>query len=161
MRVRVPSAAPIYVDIPTIRTYNMGMKSSEKWGRTGSETTEKSDEQLAEETIVKTVCNTIFKSLVVVILTFGGCSMHSNMFDDDRLLAEAALATAKGEATVKKAEAELEQIKAIERLVAAGIDPAGARCAIKGDECRNGNFSVTVTTPVIEVETETSATPAE
>ena len=51
-------------------------------------------------------------------------------------------------------------------LVAAGIDPAGARCAIKGDECRNGNFSVTVSTPTaelatVEVGTETSATPAE
>ena len=122
----------------------------------------KGDEPLTDEqALIKLVCNTVFRSVVVIFLTFGGCTMHSNMYDDDRLLAEAELATAKGEATVKKAEAELEQIKAIERLVAAGIDPAGARCAIKGDECSNGNFSVTISTPVVEVETETSATPAE
>ena len=148
------------------------MSFEEKYGgkdksSAGPKVLVKGDEPLTDEqALIKLVCNTVFRSVVVIFLTFGGCTMHSNMYDDDRLLAEAALATAKGEASVKEAEAEFEQIKAIERLVAAGIDPAGARCAIKGDECRNGNFSVTVSTPAIEVATievgtETSATPAE
>jgi len=115
----------------------MGMSFKEKYGGGDKSTTEtkaliKGDEPLTDEqALIKLVCNTVFRSVVVIFLTFGGCTMHSNIYDDDRLLAEAELATAKGEATVKKAEAELEQIKAIERLDK-GLFP-GSFCKIVQD----------------------------
>lgn len=72
----------------------------------------------------------------VIVLTlftiFGGCSMHSNTFDGERLKGQAEIQRAKTEASVAESNTRLEEIKAIERLINSGTNPIAARCAVKG-----------------------------
>ena len=78
-----------------------------------------------------------------IVLTFGGCTMHSNMYDAERLAGEAeiertlteraiAQASATKEQTLADTEAKREETLAIERLIGSGVNPVAARCAVKG-----------------------------
>lgn len=69
---------------------------------------------------------------VVFLLTVGSCTMHSNTFDKDRILANAELERANAASIEASSKAELEQIKAIEALIQGGVDPIAARCAVMG-----------------------------
>ena len=82
--------------------------------------------------LLKTGIYTVTAIIVTLFLVFGGCTMHSNTFDGERLRGKAEIERAKTEASVAKSKAQLEEVKAIERLVNSGINPVVARCAVKG-----------------------------
>ena len=82
--------------------------------------------------LLKTGIYTVTSIIVTLFLVFGGCTMHSNTFDAERLKGQAEIERAKTESSVAASKARMEEIKAIERLVAAGTHPIAARCAIKG-----------------------------
>lgn len=70
--------------------------------------------------------------ILTLFLIFGGCTMHSNTFDGERLKGKAEIERAITEREVAASQARLEEIKAIERLVNSGVGTVAARCAIKG-----------------------------
>jgi hypothetical protein len=74
-------------------------------------------------------CATVF---VTIMLVFGGCTMHSNTFDAERLKGQAEIERSKTEASIARSNAQLEEIQAIERLVTSGVNPIAARCAVMG-----------------------------
>lgn len=72
-------------------------------------------------------------AVVLTLFTiFASCTMHSNTFDGERLKGEAEIQRAKTEASIAESNAQLEEIKAIERLINSGTNPVAARCAVKG-----------------------------
>ena len=82
--------------------------------------------------LLKTGIYTVTTVVVTLFLVFGGCTMHSNTFDAERLKGKAEIERAKTEASVAQSNAKLEEIKAIERLINSGTNPIAARCAVKG-----------------------------
>ncbi len=81
--------------------------------------------------------------LIVVFLGMTTCAIHSNTYDEarargeaEKIRAESSLAKIKSEAKIKEIEADqkakTDEIEAIERLIAKGINPVAARCAVKG-----------------------------
>ena len=90
---------------------------------------------------VKFVMYIVSGILVTFFLVVGSCSMHSNTFDAERRSADAKYELARAERTRASLEADLEEIKAIERLVKNGTDPIAARCAVKGWDSRDTTCS--------------------
>jgi hypothetical protein len=73
------------------------------------------------------------------IMLMTTCTMHSNTYDPERLREEAAIRQVEAEIERIKVEVDREAIrarqeatKAIERLIAKGVNPVAARCGIKG-----------------------------
>ncbi len=87
----------------------------------------------------------IAASVIVALFTvMGGCSMHSNTFDGERLRGQAEIERTKTERSVAESNAEKEEILAIERLVYQGVNPIAARCAVKGNELANFGENICV-----------------
>ncbi len=82
--------------------------------------------------LLKTGIYTVTAIILTLFTIFGGCSMHSNTFDGERLKGVAEIQRAKTEASIAESNAKLEEIKAIERLINSGTNPIAARCAVKG-----------------------------
>jgi len=92
-----------------------------------------------EHRIWRLVIISIATFLVVVFLGMTTCTMHSNTYDDARARADAEkiraqkeLAQIENTTKAKQIEAKAKQIEAIERLIAKGINPVAARCAVEG-----------------------------
>jgi hypothetical protein len=82
--------------------------------------------------LLKPALYTAATVICIIIMTFAGCSMHSNTYDGERLKGEAEIQRAVTERAKAEAEARKEETLAIERLVGTGINPVAARCAVKG-----------------------------
>lgn len=70
----------------------------------------------------------VFCFLVIVV---GGCTAHSNTFDEARIRAEAELQKAQTEYTAAQNQIRIEEIAAIERLVKEGVNPFTAACGFQ------------------------------
>ena len=94
---------------------------------------------------VKFIIKTVAIVIVALFTIMGGCSMHSNAYDGERLLGDAEVQKAKTEARMAEVQADenikvaaskakTEQTLAIERLIGTGVNPIAARCAVMGWE---------------------------
>ena len=70
--------------------------------------------------------------ILTLFLVFGGCTMHSNTFDGERLRGEAEIERTITEREIAASKARQEDVATIERLVLNGTHPVAARCAVMG-----------------------------
>ena len=87
----------------------------------------KDSDQIAKIAIY---CATTF--LVVLFLSFVGCSMHSNSLDGERNKTEAIKIEAQAKLEEAQSQTELKKIESIKELINKGVNPLAARCAVEG-----------------------------
>ena len=94
---------------------------------------------------VKFIIKTVAIVIVALFTIMGGCAMHSNAYDGERLQGDAEVQKAITQARIAEVQAEekvliaqsdakTEQTLAIERLIGTGVNPIAARCAVMGWE---------------------------
>jgi len=92
----------------------------------------KTPEMDKEERLVHFIGKMIFATVVVFIVTVGGCTAHSNYFDGERNLTEAEIVQAQAVKVKAQAEVNKAKVESIKQLIDDGINPIGARCAVEG-----------------------------
>ncbi len=81
----------------------------------------------------------VFAFLTILILSMVTCTMHSNTYDGERLRENAVVE--QGKVDLKKVELQIKQTQAdiererlqtVEKMVANGLNPIAAHCAVYG-----------------------------
>lgn len=83
------------------------------------------EQRKSEERLLRQLMYTIGTVVIVLFLTVGSCTMHSNAYEPE----------VEAEHTEQiKADTALEEarLKALKALIDSGVNPLAARCAVKG-----------------------------
>lgn len=92
-----------------------------------------------EEGFMNRIVYWVAGTLMFVVLSMTTCTMHSNTYDPDRLREEAKIEQVKVELERYKAETIRQtneiskaRLESLEKMVANGVNPIAAGCAIMG-----------------------------
>lgn len=85
-----------------------------------------------EARLIKFVTRVVAATVITIVAIFGGCSMHSHVYEADNIRAEAEVQAEETKATVAKYEADRARTDAITSMVNNGANPVAAKCAIEG-----------------------------
>lgn len=89
-------------------------------------------QEVTEERIFRLAIYAIASCFVILVLTIGGCTMHSNAYEPDVAREEAGQKLAELEIKKIAVEAEAAKIAVLKGLIESGINPVSARCGVMG-----------------------------